>query len=370
MMITKRTLLAGTGAVAAAAGLGLPEAKADTMSDAQAFLAKYAEHVTTWDGPTTGPKTTSGKSVVVLAGDMKNGGILGVAQGFQQAAKVAGWKVRVIDGAGTVSGRTSAFSQGLALKPDGMVILGFDPIEQKPGLDAANKAHIPLVAWHAGAALGPIAGTSVHVNVSTDPMLVAKAAALWAYVNSGGKPKVVIFTDSQYAIAVAKAQRMKQVIEQVGGTVLAYENTPIADTANRMPQLTTSLLEKFGSKWTDSLAINDIYYDFMGPSLADAGISGEGNPKSIAAGDGSKSAYERIRAGQYQAVTVAEPLFLQGWQLVDELNRAFADQPWSGFVAPFHVVTKANIAYDGGSQNMFDPDNHYRSHYKAIWGVS
>ncbi|GAB0116224.1 ABC transporter substrate-binding protein [Acidisoma sp. 7E03] len=368
-MITKRTLLAGSGAMAAALGLGLGEAHADPMSEAQAFLAKYTGHVTTWDGPTTGPKTAPGKSIVVLAGDMKNGGILGVAQGFQQAAKAVGWTVRVIDGAGTVSGRTSGFSQALALKPDGIVILGFDPIEQKPGLQAADAAHIPLVAWHAGPALGPIPGTSVRVNVSTDPMLVAKAAALWAYVDAGGKPRVVIFTDSQYQIAVAKAQRMKKVIEEMGGKVLAYENTPIADTSNRMPQLTTSLLEKFGAKWTHSLAINDIYFDFMGPSLADAGVDGTGHPRSVAAGDGSKSAYERIRAGQYQSVTVAEPLFLQGWQLVDELNRALAGQPWSGYVAPFHVVTKDNIAFDGGPQNMFDPDNDYRGHYKAIWGV-
>jgi ribose transport system substrate-binding protein len=68
-------------------------------------------------------------------------------------------------------------------------------------------------------------------------------------------------------------------------------------------------------------------------------------------------------------VTVAEPLNLQGWQLVDEMNRAFANQPWSGYVSPFHVVTQANIAFDGGPKDAFDPDNGYRDHYKAIWGV-
>jgi ribose transport system substrate-binding protein len=367
MTMTKR-LLAGS-ALVLLLGIGCATAKADQMADAKAFLAKYSGHVTAWDGPTTGPKAAHDKSVVVLAGDMKNGGILGVTNGFLEAAKAIGWKVRVIDGAGTVSGRTSAFSEALALKPDGIVIEGFDPIEQKPGLQAADAAHIPIVAWHAGAALGPIAGTSVHVNVSTDPMLVSKAAALWAYVDAGGKPGVIIFTDGQYQIAVAKALEMKRIILAMGGTVLAYEDTPIADTGTRMPQLTTALLQKYGAKWTDSLAINDIYYDFMGPSLEDAGIDGNGRPRAVAAGDGSKSAYERIRAGQYQSVTVAEPLNLQGWQLVDELNRAFAGQPWSGYVSPFHVVTAANIAYDGGPRNMFDPDNHYRDHYKFIWGV-
>ena len=91
--------------------------------------------------------------------------------------------------------------------------------------------------------------------------------------------------------------------------------------------LTTALLQRYGDEWTHSLAINDIYFDFMGPALAAAGVAGDGAPKAVAAGDGSESAYQRIRAGQYQAVTVAEPLNLQGWQLVDELNRAIQGEP-------------------------------------------
>ncbi len=82
----------------------------------------------------------------------------------------------------------------------------------------------------------------------------------------------------------------------------------------------------------------------------------------------SESAYQRIRAGQYQAATVAEPLNLQGWQLVDELNRAIAGEAWSGYVSPLHVVTKANVEFDGGPMNTFDPGNGYRDEYKKIWG--
>ena len=82
---------------------------------------------------------------------------------------------------------------------------------------------------------------------------------------------------------------MKKTIEDLGGTVLEYVDTPIADTSNRMPTLTTALLQRYGDAWTHSLAINDIYFDFMGPSLASAGIAGDANPKSVAAGDGSES---------------------------------------------------------------------------------
>ncbi len=67
----------------------------------------------------------------------------------------------------------------------------------------------------------------------------------------------------------------------------------------------------------------------MGPALAAAGIDGRANPKNGSAGDGSEAAFQRIRTGQYQTVTVAEPLNLQGWQLVDELNRAVQGKPCS-----------------------------------------
>ena len=90
---------------------------------------------------------------------------------------------------------------------------------------------------------------------------------------------------------------------------------------------------------------------------------------NISAGDGAKSAFQRIRTGQYQVATVAEPLHLQGWQMVDELNRAFAGEQPSGYVAPVHLFLQDNIEFDGGDKNIYDPDNGYRDAYKKIWKV-
>jgi ribose transport system substrate-binding protein len=360
----------GMKAAIMAAGLAaiMGGASADPMADAQATIEKYAGRVDTWDGPTTGPKAVEGKTIVVLAGDMKNGGILGVADGLQEAGAVLGWNIRVLDGAGSVQSRTAIFNQAMTLQPDGIAILGFDAIEQQVGVEAAKAAGIPLVAWHAGPKIGPDPDNGIFTNVTTDPMEVSASAARWAFVDAKGAPKVVIFTDSCCAIALAKADRIKEEIEALGGEVLEYVDTPIADTANRMPTLTTALLQRYGASWTHSIAINDIYFDFMGPSLAAAGLGGTDQPIAVAAGDGSESAYQRIRTSQYQAVTVAEPLNLQGWQLIDELNRAVQGEEPSGYVSPLHIVTADNIQFDGGAENKFDPENGYRQQYQAIWG--
>ncbi|WP_136660749.1 substrate-binding domain-containing protein [Nitratireductor sp. XY-223] len=353
-----------------AAGVALPAlpAAADAVSDAMDAVKKHAGQKSAWDGPTSGPKAADGKTIVVLAADMKNGGILGVTNGVEEAADRIGWEVRVLDGAGTISGRTAAFGQAMALKPDGIIINGFDAVEQQAGMAQAREAGIPMVSWHASPVIGPDPDNGIFANVSTDAMEVSAAAAQWAFADAGGAPKVVIFTDSTYAIAIAKADRIKETIEALGGTVLEYVDTPIADTSNRMPTLTTALLQRYGDDWTHSLAINDIYFDFMGPALAAAGVKGDANPKAVAAGDGSESAYQRIRGGQYQSVTVAEPLNLQGWQLVDELNRAMQGEDWSGYTSPLHVVTAENISSDGGDKNIFDPGNGYRDEYAKIWG--
>lgn len=87
-------------------------------------------------------------------------------------------------------------------------------------------------------------------------------------------------------------------------------------------------------------------------------------------GDGSESAYQRVRSAQFQAVTVAEPLRLQGWQLVDEMNRALDGEEWSGYVSPLHKVTLENIEFDGGPNNTFDPENDYQEAYMKIWSGS
>ncbi|MEW2915995.1 substrate-binding domain-containing protein [Ruegeria sp. ANG10] len=330
-------------------------------------LGVSATAETAFDGPTSGPKAVEGKSIVVVAGDLKNGGILGVTNGVEEAVGTIGWDVRVLDGAGSIQGRTGAIGQALALQPDGIIINGFDAIEQQAALEGVVNAGIPMVAWHSGPKIGCDAPGGIFANVSTDAMTVSEVAAEWAMDDGGNGVGAIIFTDSTYQIAIDKADRIKETIEAAGGTVLEYVDTPIADTSARMGPLTTSLLQKYGDQWTHALAINDLYFDFMGPALAAAGISSADGPQAGSAGDGSEAAFQRIRSGSYQTITVAEPLNLQGWQLVDELNRAIQGEACSGYVTSPALVTEEGLAKLGDS-NQFDPDSPYREAYAKIWG--
>ena len=365
----KRHLMLATALTALA--LAPLAARADGLVDeAKASVAKATARVDKWDGPTTGPKAVGAKSIVYVAGDMRNGGILGVASGVKEAATAIGWKYREIDGQGSVSGQANALE-----RRGGAQARRHHRGRQRRGRAEGGPRRCRQARnHHRRLAFRPEAGSPrrnpVYANVTTDSMQVAKLAAMMAIADSNGKAGVVIFADSTYAIAIAKGRAMEAEIKKCADCkVLAFEDTPLADVSTRIPQLTTTLLQQNGAKWGYSLAINDLYYDFMPPALEAAGIAGDGSPKNVSAGDGSESAYQRIRAKDHQTATVPEPLNMQGWQLVDELNRAFSKAPWSGYVPNVHLVTADNIAFDGGPKNVFDPDNGYRDAYKKIWSA-
>jgi ribose transport system substrate-binding protein len=365
-----------TGLLASTALVGLNvAARADDdafMKKAKEYIATVTAPVTTWTGPTSGPKAQGKKVVIYVSTDQRNGGAQGAGDGAQEAAKALGWDFRVLDGQGSVPARTSAMTQAIALKPNAIILGGVDAKEQQPVIEQAVAEGIKIVGWHAGPQAGKVEGIpQVFYNVTTDPLEVAKASGLYAVVDSGGKAGVILFTDSIYAIATAKTNAEKAAVEGCSGCkVLSVEDTPIGDLANRMGQLTTSLLSKYGKAWTYSIAVNDLYFDFSAPSLVAANIEpASGYPRQISAGDGSVPAFQRIKQKQYQIATVAEPLHLQGWQLADELNRAFAGEQPSGYVPPVHLFTPDNIDKDGGAQNIFDPGNGYKDQYKKIWGV-
>lgn len=339
------------------------------VDKAKGYIDQITKPGAAWTGPTSGPKAQGHKSIVFVNYDQRNSGGRAVGEFAAEAAKILGWDYRVLDGQGTVSGQTAALNQAIALKPDGIILGSVDAIEHNPEITQAVKNGIKVVSWHSGTNAGKLAGSPIFTNVTTDPTEVARAAGLYAVADSNGTAQVVLFTDSAYQICTTKTNAEKSAIEGCKTCkVLAIEDTPLGEVSTRMPQLTATLIAKYGANWTHSIGINDLYFDYMAPSLQSAGIAGDGKPRNISAGDGSESAFQRIEGDQYQIGTVAEPLRLHGFQVIDELNRAFAGEAPSGYSAPVHLFTPANVKSDRGPGGIYDPANGYEQQYRKIWG--
>jgi ribose transport system substrate-binding protein len=321
-----------------------------------------------WDGPQKGPTAATGRTIAIISEDLRNGGILGVAQGVREAAEILGWQVKVFDAGGTAQGREKAASEALAANPDGVILDGADARIMHSELMPFASRGIPIVGWHVGPVAGSMMEGPVAMNVSTDPLEVARITAMAAIVASEGRAGVVIFTDSNFEIAMAKANAMAGIIRSCAKcTLLEVRDVPISKSAELMPTVIRELLARYGGQWTHGLAINDIYFDCAVPEFILAG-PGARHISLLSAGDGSGAAFLRIQSGTFQTATVAEPLNLHGWQLVDELNRLLANEPVSGYVVPVHLVTPKNVLHGGGARFRYDPDNGYRDAYRRIWG--
>ncbi len=333
----------------------------------QRAVDSASEPASRWNGPRSGPAAVPGATIAIISEDLRNGGVLGVAKGIKEAANAMGWNTRVYDARGTAAGRSKAVAAALALQPDGAILVGVDAAEMQADLLPFAARRIPLVGWHVGPVAGAMANGPVAMNVSTNPLDVARITAMAAVIQSGGRAGVVVLTDGNFQIARAKTEAMLDVIRACRDCrLLAVRDVAISKSAELMPALTDELAAQYGKRWNYALAVNDIYFDYAAPALTRAG--GQNHSVSmLSAGDGSAAAFLRIQAGTFQTGTVAEPLNLQGWQLVDELNRLLAHQPVTGYVSPVHLVTAANIRFDGGLHGQFDPDNGYRNVYRGIW---
>jgi ribose transport system substrate-binding protein len=360
------TLTAAAAMLLQAAALTTPAHADDIVAQAKAAVAKFAGPQTTWEGPTSAPAPKQAMKIVYLSGDEQNDISHEYGLYMKQAAAHLGWSVTVIDGKGSPTGWLAAFNQAIALKPNGIAIFA-DATSLKDEIAQADKAGITVIGLHAASLPGPQPDLGLYVNIQEDPREIGKAQADWAIADSNGKARVVVLTHNEYQIAKTKSDATKAELEKCTTCkVVDYVNSPASQAAQRMPQLTTSWVQRFGTPlYVTSVGDND--FDFAVPVLRTGGV--KPNQVKLIGADGNRSAYARIRQGAYQAVTVSEPIELQAYQAVDEFNRAFDKAPPSGFVQPPYLVTHTNVDKEGGKKDIFVPSNDYKAHYLKIWGV-
>ena len=315
-----------------------------------------------WDGPNDGPVAQPGKKIVYVAQDMRNGGISGVFRGLQEATRQLGWQLSYVDGGGNAAAATSLFAEAVQHHPDAIAIGGFGIEELTVPVAFAQDTNIVLVGWHAAAQPGPT--DALFVNVATDPAAVAQAAADYVIWNASGPVGAVLINDGRFSVANAKTQKIKEILESCATcSVLAVEDIKISEASALIPDVIRRLNLTYAARWTHTIAVNDVYFDNMNFPLREIGRL---DIRNISAGDGSARSLERIRTGYSQQVaTVAEPLTLQGWQLADEMNRAFAGVAPSGYVSKPILITRQVLEALGDVP--IDSTIPFEARYAAIW---
>ncbi len=350
--------------------LSIAEEKVDPLKESRAKVNDASQLANQyWQGPTSGPKAASDKNIIFVAADLRNDSIKSLAHGVIDAIDSIGWNIRFLDGYGSENGQASMLTKAISSKPDGIILGGVDTENRQKLLKAAKDLNIPIVGWHAGSIEGSSPDNMIFYNVSTNPVEVAELAAHYAIIDGNGQSNIVIFTDTSFSIAKTKSDTIIHTIEKycLECNILSVEDMPISDIAQQMPITIERLIKDYKNQITHFIVINDLYIDFALPSLLSSKLSAQYIPRSISAGDGSKAAYKRISSNTLQVATVPEPLILQGWQIVDELNRAFNQNAPSDYIEKAQIINRQNIKQYVDKSNNYDPDQQYRKAYLQLW---
>ncbi len=310
----------------------------------------------------SGPVAQVDKSILFISQDSNNGGITALYRHFQVATQKLGWKLEFIDGKNELKTIKAAILDASVSHFHAVVLGGISAESVIKEIKVLAKTDKVVAGWHAMA--DPGASDELFINIATRSYDVAKKAAEYVVWDSEGAAGVVIFNDERFEVANAKTRYMVEVVSECSGCkVLSVENISLGNTVAELPDVVERLINQHGAAWTHSLAINDLYFDSINYPLRKFKRQ---DIRNISAGDGSFPALNRIRSGlSTQIATVAEPVALQGWQLADEINRAFAGEPPSGIVSQpilvtFKVANRLNI-YE------LEENIPYKQWYQAIW---
>ena len=297
------------------------------------------------------------------------------ATALQEAAKAIGWDFRILDGQGSVSGAHVRADPG-----DRAEAGRHHPRhDRRRRAGAADRAGGAARASRSSAgtparAPGPIEGVpGVITNITTDPLEVAKAAGLYAVVDSGGKANVILFTDSIYAIATAKTNAEKAAVEGMHGLQGARRSrtrrsatSPTAWASSRRRCCrSTARSGPTRSPSTTSTSTSRRRRCRRPASIRRTAIRGRSRRATARCRRSSASVTSSIRSRPSPSRCTCT-----AGRCIDEMNRAFAGEPPSGFVAPRRTCSPPTTSTrTAARENIFDPGNGYRDQYKKIWGV-
>jgi len=362
------SLLAASLAVISLVDVGAARA-ASSVDAALATVAAATGPTDQWHGPTTGPAPAANQNVVCVEYLAQDITAATWCRGVTEGAAKLGWKSTVIDGQGTADGLRRALQQAIALQPNGIVLASVDAQSNVGLLKEASDAGIKLIGIHSVANPGPAPEVHLFTNITYDPVGQATLAADYAIADSHGTAQMIVVTDTVYAIARAKADAAQAAIKACPTCkMLDYVSTPVGSTNQNMPGLFTSWIQKYPDPFYVYTVSDAGFFDPGVPALRTGGVPTSGRIGLIGS-DGSPAAYQRIKSGAYELGTIPEPAALQGWQAIDEMNRAIKGVPPSGFVQPLHIITKDNVGTDINADGIYEPKVDYRAEYAKVWGL-
>ena len=353
------SLLTASAGVAAAGGPNNVAAAAQAVKTAEAL-----PHWQTPGAPINMSKLR-GKKVWVLTSTLAVPFVADIVKGVQQAAKVAGWHLIVIDGQGDVAKWNNSLAEAVSEHAAAIISVAASPVVMKTEMKKAQAAHIPLIDVLTADEASPLVpGTYAHVSISF--YRSGELQADYVIAQSKGKANVLIFGDNEFPGEVTRVQGMMHQFHTLcPGCHVTFQDTQVGSLATQLPNLTQSLLRRNPSiRWV--LPTYDAQALYIVPAIKQMGLA---KTVHVVSSDAVTSNLIWVAHSNVQVADVGEPDVWTGWAAVDEIARAMLHLKPVNENIPLRMFTRQNLqGVSIGNENILFGGT-FRSEYLKLWGL-
>lgn len=326
-----------------------------------------AKKLPVWAPPGSAVNMSSlkGKNVWVLTSTLAVPFVANIAKGTIEAAKVAGWKTKLLDGKGSVTEWNRIMGLAIAGHADAIISVAASPELMKPQMAKAKAAGIPVIDVLTADKASPLVpGTFSHVSISFYQS--GGLQADYAIMNSKGTAHVLILGDNEFPAEVTRVKGIQAEFKKLcPNCKTTFHDTQVGKLGTDLGPLTQTLLRKDPSI-NYVLPTYDAQALYIVPAIKQAGLQ---KKVKVIGSDAVSSNLDWTKTSNVQIADVGEPDIWTGWAAVDEMARGILHMPAVDEGIPLRMFDASNLkGLDTTNENQLFGGS-FRTFYAKLWGL-
>lgn len=325
-------------------------------------------------GPSLDAAQLKGRTIAIVAVDMRVPAIAEVAGDVKKVAAELGMTTTLFDAKSTAGGMQQGMQQAInngadAIISDGLAIqLVTKEIKaaKDKGIPTIDVINTPPVAGQPGQGSDP----NIFGNVAPDSRLAGELVAATSIVQTDGKAKVALMNTSELTVAPTIIKGMEDTIAKCDDCeVLTTTDTSLNDWSTGIPGVTATTIRSHPDL-NFLLPIYDAMAIFATAGVQQAQATGK---VKIASFNGTAAALDLVKKGDVLVADVVQNNEWAAWAAVDQAMRGMLKMEPADPVLPTRYVDTESIKdLDTSSPatvyaGLFG--DGYKSGYRALWGL-
>jgi ABC-type sugar transport system substrate-binding protein len=323
-------------------------------------------------GPATSPgPVPKHASIWIIVCDSSLSGCTTPAQYAETAAQHLGWSVKIFNGNSDPTTQISGMLDAVAAKANAIITVSVQANQIQQGLEAASKAHIPVISVSQGTGTpnpaGPALKYNFTVDVSADYPVIGKMMADAAIADTDAKGDILVMEDREQRELNVTAAATLAELDKCKTCTIEKPVTFVVDNvaSGSLGQITVGYLQAHPnvnmiiSPYDPAAAVQVEAIDNAGLQKHVKIVSVVGAPQNLA----------YIRAGNVEVADVAEGNNYLGYAAIDQTIRLLNHKPVSQPNSeddPLALLESNNLP---APKAQWGPSFDFASSYYKLWGV-